>query len=74
VGTADCDPKKLERVKRMLSQVVSNSRVEEWLSGQVPHPAEFPNHRSFVQNSETVWDLNSRGEAGERNGEDVRAA
>jgi hypothetical protein len=52
VGTAECDPKKLERVKRMLSRVVSSSRVEEWLSRQVPHPTEFPNHRSFVQNSE----------------------
>jgi hypothetical protein len=36
----------------MLGRVVSSSRVEEWLSGQVPHPVEFPNHRSFFQNSE----------------------
>jgi hypothetical protein len=51
-GTAECDPKKLERVRRMLRRVVGETRVEEWLSGQVPHPVEFPNHRSFFENAE----------------------
>lgn len=51
-GTAECDPKKLERVRRMLRKVVGESRVDEWLSGQVPRPVEFPNHRSFFENSE----------------------
>jgi hypothetical protein len=51
-GTADCEPKKLERVKKMLRKVVGESRVEEWLSGQVTHPVEFPNHRSFFENSD----------------------
>ncbi|GAQ85469.1 reverse transcriptase [Klebsormidium nitens] len=52
VGTAECDPKKLERVRLMLRRTVGVSRVEEWLSGEVPHPVEFPNHRSFYENSE----------------------
>jgi hypothetical protein len=52
IGTAECDPKKLDRVKRMLRRVVGENRVEEWLSGQVPHPVEFSNHRSFTENSE----------------------
>jgi hypothetical protein len=51
-GTAECDPKKLERVRRMLRKVVGEGRVDEWLSGQVPHPVEFPNHRSFLENSD----------------------
>jgi hypothetical protein len=51
-GTAECEPKKLDRVKRMLRRVVGESRVEEWLSGQVPHPVDFPNHRSFSENAE----------------------
>jgi hypothetical protein len=51
-GTAQCDPKKLERVRRMLRKVVGESRIDEWLSGQVPHPVEFPNHRSFNENSD----------------------
>jgi hypothetical protein len=50
-GTSQCDPHKLERVKRMLRKVVGPTRVEEWLAGQVPHPVEFPNHRSFFENS-----------------------
>jgi hypothetical protein len=52
VGTADADPKKRERVRRMIRRVVGKSRVEEWLSGQVPHTIELPNHRSFSGNSE----------------------
>jgi hypothetical protein len=52
VGTAECDPKKLERVRRMLRRVIGESRVDEWLSGQVSHPVELPNHRSFYDNSE----------------------
>jgi hypothetical protein len=51
-GTSECDPKKLERVRRMLKRVVGEARVDEWLSGQVPHPVEFPNHRSFFENAE----------------------
>lgn len=51
-GTAECDPKKLERVRRMIGRVVGEARVNEWLSGQVPHPIELPNHRSFTANSE----------------------
>lgn len=51
-GTEKCDPKKLERVKRMLRKVVGQAKVDEWLSGQVPHPVDFPNHRSFFENSD----------------------
>jgi hypothetical protein len=51
-GTAKCDAKKLDRVRRMLRRVLGEARVEEWLSGQVPHPVKFPNHRSFVNNSD----------------------
>lgn len=36
----------------MLKRVVSEARVEEWLSGQVPHPVELPIHRLFYENSE----------------------
>jgi hypothetical protein len=36
----------------MLRRVVGESRVKEWLSGQIPHPVEFPNHRSFFENAE----------------------
>jgi hypothetical protein len=50
-GTTGCEPKKFERVKRMLKRVVGESRIDEWLGGQVPHPVEFPNHRSFLENS-----------------------
>jgi hypothetical protein len=45
-------PEKAERVRRMLRKVVGEGRVDEWLSGQVPHPVEFPNHRSFLENSD----------------------
>jgi hypothetical protein len=51
-GTTECEPKKLERVKKMPRKVVGESIVEEWLSCQVPHPVEFPNHRSFFENSD----------------------
>ncbi|GAQ93525.1 reverse transcriptase [Klebsormidium nitens] len=51
-STAQCDPKKLERVRLMLRRTVGESKVEEWLSGEVPHPVEFPNHRSFYENAE----------------------
>jgi hypothetical protein len=51
-GTSGCNPKKLDRVRRMLRRVVGKLRVEEWLLGQVPHPVELPNHRSFFENSE----------------------
>lgn len=51
-GTVDCEAKKLDRIRRMLKRVMGESRVEEWLSGQVPHPVEFPNHRSFFENSD----------------------
>jgi hypothetical protein len=50
--TEGCEPKKLERVRKMLRRVVGESRVDEWLKGQVPHPVEFPNHRSFLENSD----------------------
>jgi hypothetical protein len=52
VGTTECDLKKLERVRRMLKKVLGEARAEEWLAGQVPRPVEFPNHRSFFENSE----------------------
>ncbi|GAQ83242.1 reverse transcriptase [Klebsormidium nitens] len=52
VGTAQCDPKKLERVKLMLRRTIGEAKVEEWLSGDVPHPVEFPNHRSFHENAD----------------------
>jgi hypothetical protein len=52
VETSECDPKKLERVRRMLKKVLGEARAEEWLAGQVPRPVEFPNHRSFLENSE----------------------
>jgi hypothetical protein len=51
-GTAECDAKKLDRVRRMHKRVVAEARAEEWLSVQVPHPVKFPNHRSFVDNSD----------------------
>jgi hypothetical protein len=51
-GTAECDPKKSERVRRMLRKVLGERRAEEWLAGPVPHPVEFPNHRSFFENPE----------------------
>lgn len=52
VGTAQCDPKKLESVKLMLRRTVGGSKVDEWLLGDVPHPVKFPNHRSFYENAE----------------------
>lgn len=52
VGTAQCDPKKLERVRLMLRRTIGEAKVEEWLSGEVPHPVQFPNHRSFYENAE----------------------
>jgi hypothetical protein len=61
-GTTGCEPKKLERVKRMLRRVVGESRVDEWLSGQVPHPVEFPNQRSFVTEL-GIWRRDSGGDA-----------
>lgn len=51
-GTAECDVKKLDRVRQMLRRVIGESRVEEWLTKQVPHPVELPNHRSFYDNSD----------------------
>ena len=52
VGTAQCDPKKLERVRLMLRRTVGEAKVDEWLSGDVPHPVEFSNHRSFYEHAE----------------------
>jgi hypothetical protein len=51
-GTPECDPKKLDWVRKMLRRVVGEARTEESLSGLVPHPVQFPNHRSFFGNAE----------------------
>jgi hypothetical protein len=36
----------------MLRKALGESKVDKWLSCEVPHPVEFANHRSFKENSE----------------------
>jgi hypothetical protein len=52
VGTAEAEPKKLEQVRAMLARKASLEKVEELLSGSVPHQVEFENHKSFYENLE----------------------
>ncbi|GAQ91773.1 Hypothetical protein KFL_008500020, partial [Klebsormidium nitens] len=52
VGTDEADAKKREQVESMLARAVGTAEVDAMLSGQVPHPVEFDNHRSFYDNSE----------------------
>ncbi|GAQ82637.1 putative Reverse transcriptase [Klebsormidium nitens] len=52
VGTDEADTKKREQVQSMLARTVGAAEVDAMLTGQVPHPVEFDNHRSFYDNSE----------------------
>jgi hypothetical protein len=58
VGTADAKQSKRDLVVRMLKRKVLADQIPHMLSGNLPHPVEFDNHKSFYDN----WDF-APGEA-----------
>jgi hypothetical protein len=52
VGTAEAKPSKRDLVIGMLKRQVPESQIPHMLSGTLPHPVQFENHKSFYDNSE----------------------
>jgi hypothetical protein len=68
VGTAAAKPAKRKVVVEMLRKVMPAERINEFLSGKIPHQIEFKNHRSLYKkwkfSSEQAFKLVEAGAVG----------